>query len=280
MDMEEDVLYVSDLDGTLLNSREEISPYSLRIINGLIERGMKFTYATARSLSSASKVAKGLSLHIPVIIYNGAFIVEADTGKILYSTGFSEKEQQFAAGLLERLGLFPLVYTYRDDEEKVLWYSDHENEGIRNYLSARKGDKRMEPVWDGGSIYQGNMFYFTCIGEKEELQEAYERLKGDLRFRVTFQKELYRTEYWLEIMPAKASKAVAINELKKIWKCNKVISFGDAVNDIPMFQISDQAYAVENAVEELKKYATDVILSNEQDGVANWLKHQFKNDKN
>ena len=132
----------------------------------------------------------------------------------------------------------------------------------------------MEPVKDGESIYQGDMFYFTCIGEKEELQEAYEQMKADPRFRVTFQKELYRPEYWLEIMPAKASKAVAINELKKIWKCNKIISFGDAVNDIPMFQISDQAYAVENAVDELKEYATDVILSNDQDGVAKWLQHR------
>ncbi|MBD5547240.1 MAG: HAD family hydrolase [Lachnospiraceae bacterium] len=268
------MLYVSDLDGTLLNSREQISPYSLQIINGLIENGMKFTYATARSLSSASKVAKGLSVHIPVIIYNGAFIVEADTGKILYSTGFSKEEQQFAANLLKASGLFPLVYTYRDNQEKVLWYPSHENDGIRNYLSARKGDKRMESVKDEDSIYQGDMFYFTCIGEKEELQATYEQMKEDPRFRVTFQKELYRSEYWLEIMPARASKAVAINELKKIWKCSKIISFGDAVNDIPMFQISDQAYAVENAVDELKKYATDVILSNEQDGVAKWLQQR------
>ena len=66
--MRQETLYVSDLDGTLLNSRDEISPHSLWIINGLIEKGMKFTYATARSLSSASKVTRGLSLHIPVII--------------------------------------------------------------------------------------------------------------------------------------------------------------------------------------------------------------------
>lgn len=272
--MEKDVLYVSDLDGTLLNSREEISAYSLQIINGLIEKGMKFTYATARSLSSASKVTRGLTVHIPVIIYNGAFIVEADTGKILYSTGFLKEEQQSAAELLEEEGLFPLVYTYRDGQEKVLWDSAHENEGVRNYLAARKGDKRMEAVKAGESLYQGDMFYFTCIDEKARLQGAYERIKDDVRFRVTFQKELYRPEYWLEIMPAKASKAVAINELKKIWNCSRIVSFGDAVNDIPMFRISDQAYAVENAVDELKKYATGVILSNEQDGVAKWLLHR------
>lgn len=272
-----DTLYVSDLDGTLLNTHAKISRYSLNILNDLIEKGMKFTYATARSLSSASKVTEGLTLHIPVIIYNGVFIVEADTGKVLYATGFSDQEQQDIIKLLGEEQLFPLVYTYRDDQEKVLWYPSHENEGIRRYLSNRKEDKRMEPVKDEDSIYQGDMFYYTCIGEREKLEGAYQKLKKDARFRVTLQQELYRPEYWLEIMPAKASKANAIIELKKIWDCKRIVSFGDAVNDIPMFQISDRAYAVENAVEELKKYASGVIPSNEQDGVAVYLQREMRN---
>ena len=49
-------LYVTDLDGTLLNKQERIYPEGIRIINHLIEQGMAFTYATARSLSSASIV--------------------------------------------------------------------------------------------------------------------------------------------------------------------------------------------------------------------------------
>ncbi len=273
--MRQETLYVSDLDGTLLNSRDEISPRSLRIINGLIEKGMKFTYATGRSLSSASKVTRGLSLHIPVIIYNGAFIREADTEKTLYSVRFSEEEQKYIENFLEGAGLFPLVYTYREGEEKVLWYPSHENEGIRRYLSCRKGDKRMEPVENGGSVYQGNMFYFTCIGEKEELLKAYNCLRADGRFRITLQQELYRPEYWLEIMPAKASKAEAIRELKKLWRCERIVSFGDSMNDIPMFSVSDEAYAVENAVEELKKHASGTIPSNDDDGVAEFLQKRF-----
>ena len=269
--MEKSTLYVSDLDGTLLNSHDEISGYSLRIINDLIDKGMKFTYATARSLVSASKVTKGLSLHIPVIVYNGTFIMEVDTGKILYTTGFSVDERSYIKEILMENNIFPLVYTFLRREEKVLWYQSYENEGIRRYLSMRKGDKRMEPTSDGGDIYQGDIFYYTCIGEKEELEPIYQLLKNDERFRCTLQQELYRTEYWLEIMPRKASKANAIEELKKIWKCDKIISFGDAINDIPMFQISDEAYAVENAVDELKEYATDVILSNDENGVADWL---------
>ena len=85
------------------------------------------------------------------------------------------------------------------------------------------------------------------------------------------QQELYRPEYFLEIMPKKASKAEAIKRLKEIWRCDRVVSFGDAVNDIPMFEISDECYAVANAVPELKAYATGEIASNDEDGVAKWL---------
>ncbi len=65
-------LYVTDLDGTLLNRQDRISEHSVRIIKDLVEAGMLFTYATARSLSSASVVAAGLPASIPVIVYNGA----------------------------------------------------------------------------------------------------------------------------------------------------------------------------------------------------------------
>ena len=61
-------------------------------------------------------------------------------------------------------------------------------------------------------------------------------------------------------------------KLKELWDCDRIISFGDAVNDIPMFQISDECYAVENAVEELKQLATGIIGGNDADGVAEWLK--------
>ena len=76
-------------------------------------------------------------------------------------------------------------------------------------------------------------------------------------------------------MPARASKANAIRKLKEMWNCTRVVSFGDAVNDLPMFEISDECYAVSNAVEELKAAATGMIESNEEDGVARWLLRRF-----
>lgn len=271
-------LHVTDLDGTLLNSNSSISEYSKNIINGLVEKGMLFTYATARSLTSASVVAKGLSTEIPIIAYNGAFIVEPSNGKILSSNFITEEQKEFLKETFQKHNVSPLVYAYVDGVEKVTWRTAMENEGIQYYLDVRKGDKRFNPLTEKEAdwLYLGDSFYYTCIGEKEELLPVYEALKDNEAFNVLFHQEIYRPEYWCEILPKKATKANAIAELKKLWSCDRVVSFGDAVNDIPMFEISDECYAVENAVEELKKIATGIIGSNEEDGVAKWLMENWQ----
>ena len=269
-------LYVSDLDGTLLTSDVKISENSLNIINTLIDGGMFFTYATARSISSASIVAKGLSAKHPIIAYNGAFIIEPDTRRILAKEDFSRAQTEVVKDILCQNHISPLVYSFVEGKERVSWIPDKENDGKTHYIASRKGDKRLRPITTEDELYKGDVFYFTCIGEKEELEPIYMALKDNENYTCTFQPEIYREEYWLEIMPRKATKANAILKLKDLLGCESIVSFGDAINDIPMFQISDECYAVENAVEELKQMATAVIKSNNQDGVANWLKDNVK----
>ena len=55
----------------------------------------------------------------------------------------------------------------------------------------------------------------------------------------------------------------------------RLVVFGDGLNDIPMFRMADEAYAVSNALDELKQFATDVIGSNEENAVAEFLKRQM-----
>lgn len=271
----EKILYVTDLDGTLLNRNDRINPASIKIINDLTEKGMLLTYATARSLVSARVVTEGLSAKIPVIAYNGAFIFQPDTGEILSQEKFTPEEMSEVKAVLDNFHISPLIYAFIDGVERVSWLTGKENDGMKRYLGRREGDRRLNPVTGDDKLYQGDMFYFTCIGEREELQPVYDYFSQNDKYRCTLQQELYRPEYWCEIMPALASKAYAIKKLKKMWGCDKVISFGDAVNDIPMFEISDEAYAVENAVEELKAVADGIIESNENDGVAKWLKEHI-----
>lgn len=94
------------------------------------------------------------------------------------------------------------------------------------------------------------------------------------KYHCIFQKDIYSGEQWLEIVPKSVSKANAILQLKEYLGIDYIIAFGDGKNDIDMFEIADEAYAVENAVEELKAIATGVIGSNDSDGVAKWLEER------
>ena len=69
------ILYVSDLDGTLLRSDEKTSAFTNDTINELTQKGLHFSYATARSYHTARKATAGLNAQIPLIVYNGAMLL-------------------------------------------------------------------------------------------------------------------------------------------------------------------------------------------------------------
>lgn len=279
------ILYITDLDGTLLHHDERISAWSCDTLNHLIEKGMLFSYATARSIFSASVVTRGLNLHLPVIINNGSFIMEPDSRRRIVINQFSNTEAQDIYAVLCRHQIAPLVYAIIDDHEKFSYYEESINPALAEFVAGRKHDGRDHPLHcqskkcgqnancipntNSVPILQGDVFYFTCIGEEAKLRAAYQELKET--YNCIFQFDIYSHEPWLEIMPHAASKAHAVQQLKELYNCDTVVVFGDAANDIPMFQAADESYAMANAIDSLKATATAVIDSNENDGVAKWL---------
>ena len=229
-------LYVSDLDGTLLRKNETLSTYTIKTINTLTASGMLFSYATARSLNTAKKVTEGLNTHFPLIIYNGAFVKDNITEEILIANYFEEDVYEVLKDLFAH-EIYPIIYSYQNNIEKFSYIPEKATSGMQAFLNSRRGDKRTNIVTAESELMDGNLFYIT----------------------------------WLEIMPQKASKAQAALQLKQKLECDRLVVFGDGKNDIDMFEIADEAYAVENAVSELKVVATGIIESNENDGVAKYL---------
>jgi Cof subfamily protein (haloacid dehalogenase superfamily) len=267
-------LYVSDLDGTLLRHDETLSRYTVETINALIERGMIFSYATARSLITASKVTAGLSTKIPVIIYNGSFIKESGTGKSLLSNAFSKAQSDEILNYLLQREIFPIVYAMIDGVEKFSYCADRESRGTKIFNDTRRGDVRDNPIPFPADLYRGEIFHVTCIDEEEILRPIYEHFKDT--YQCIFHRDIYSGEQWLEIQPSGATKAKAICALAKLLSCDRIVCFGDGKNDISMFEIADECYAVDNADSTLKAIATAIIGSNEQDGVARWLVENFR----
>ena len=266
-------LYLSDLDGTLLNSEQKTSDFTNRTINELIMSGISFSYATARSWNTARKVTDGIVAGLPAIIYNGAFVIDTQTNARLISNYFGEEIHSVIDSLIEH-DIYPTVYSVRNDEEKFSFIREQATDGMKDFIHSRKGDKRTNPVDHVQQLHKGDIFYLTCIDDEKKLRPFYEKYKD--KYHCVFQRDIYSDEQWLEIMPFKASKSSAAVQLKEYLGCDKLIVFGDALNDKDLFECADECYAVANASDELKKIATDVIESNDNDGVAKWLLSRCK----
>ena len=265
-------LYVSDLDGTLLTKDERISAYSLNKLNTLTERGMLFTFASARSASSAHRAVQGLNLRVPAILYNGGLIYDFNTREVFYSALFTDEEKRYLLHVLSRFGITPFAYgALEEGRERVTWHEGDESSGMRRYISRRVGDDRFHAVATREELLSGYVFYFKCIGPREQLERAWNDLKLDDRFICIFHQETYASDFWMEISPRRASKANAVRFLKERLGCERVVCFGDTSNDSDMFDVCDEKYAVMNADLWLKEKATGVVGYCEEDGVAKWL---------
>ncbi len=277
-DRAEKTLYVSDLDGTLLRSDQRTSDYTNRVVNALVSQGMYFSYATARSYSTAHKVTAGMTAAFPLIVYNGAFVRDNASDSLLLKNFFAPDA---GAALVRDLldgGIAPIVYAFIDGREKFSYNDGAINAATRDFVNSRKGDDRDRPVTRDEDLLAGELFYVTCIGEPEKLRPFFDAYRD--RFHCVYQRDIYSGEQWLELMPKAASKSSAIRQLKALLGCERLVVFGDGANDIDMFQIADEAYAVANAVPELKAVATGTIGSNDEDGVANWLAQNVGGGKN
>lgn len=263
------VLYLSDLDGTLLQPDQHTSAFTNDTINALVRQGMLFSYATARSWHTAKLAAAGIDAQIPLIVYNGAFIIDNKTQELLLTNFFSKEDAERILQDLLAAGVSPIVYCFEEQRERFMYRPDKVNEPTMDFLRTRMGDFRDTPVASDTELMRGETFYFTSIDEPERLAPLYERYRDV--FHCVFHRDIYSGAQWLEIMPKTASKAHAARQLAKLLGCGRIVAFGDAENDIPLFEAADECYAVANAADVLKERATGVIGSNAEDGVARWL---------
>ena len=269
--MEGKTLYVSDLDGTLMHKDLKISDFSVKTINALVGKGVAFTYATARSISSAGTITKDLKLNLPVITRNGAVLADNNTGKIIEKALFTEKEVEMLKDMLPELPKTGFVSCYFGDDMKKVFAGSLHTAELQGYLDYYKDDPSVVTVSALSEMFMGNPGYVTIIGNKVETEPLYLRTREYNGWECLFQKDVYRDEYWLEIAPRNSTKAKSILKLKEEYGFDKLVVFGDSANDITMFKIADEAYAVSNAVDELKALATGIIGSNEEDAVAVYL---------
>lgn len=265
-------LYVSDLDGTLLQRTQRTSEFTNRTINELVARGMMFSYATARGYGTAKSTTHGLSAKIPLIVYNGAFIMDNVSGERIYANYFGGEVDDVILDLI-RGGVYPIVYSILGGHERFSYVEKKCSAAALSFVSTRDDDRKT-PLDSECGLFSGERYYITCIDDEQKLRPFHEKYKD--AFHCVYDKDIYSGNQWLEIMPKDSCKSRAAAKLKELLGCDKLVVFGDGLNDADLFDIADECYAVANAAPQLKEKATAVIGSNDSDGVAHWLTENYK----
>lgn len=272
-------IYISDLDGTLLNSRRQVSKRSETLLNKLIdEKEIHFSVATARTPATVEHLLSKVHMKQPIVVMNGVALYD------LQKHEYSQVEyisSEISKQIIEKLGKWieqGFIYTIYNHRLTV-HYNQLEEKGRRNFYEERKNLEHKK-FTNKPLVHHDRIIYFVFIDSKENIQAIYDLLVDIEGIGAVMYRDIYSKEsYLLEVYSIKATKANGIKKLRKLGSFTKVIGFGDQLNDMTMFQEADEAYAVGNAVKELKKIATAVIGTNDEDSVAQYI-NKYVNHEN
>ena len=145
-------LYATDLDGTLLRPDKSISDETAEILNGLVSDGVLFTYATARSFSSASPLLTKLHLNCPAVTFNGVFVIDPRDGRHIVENVFTPVSCKIAIDYFNKIDLAPLVYSYIDGRERVSY--------LESRLEDKAGRQTSAPGENQGGAFPGHSVLF------------------------------------------------------------------------------------------------------------------------
>ena len=266
-------LYVSDLDGTLLNDAGKLSPRTVDMLNSFMDSGTLFSYCTARGLSTAGKITGKLRLNAPVSLMNGVFIYDPLTKEFAVKNFFGEQRSALIERAVTENGETPMIFSMTDGRERMSFIQDAEN--LKAFLARRKGDSRRRPLCGYEGMFDGEMFYAAFINPKNKpaLDKVFTPENG---FLTAYYTDTYPPhDRWYEVFSAEAGKANSVLRLKELTGADEVVVFGDNANDIPMFEAADRCYAVGNAIPELKERADGVIGTNERWGVPEFMQTEI-----
>lgn len=274
-------LYVSDLDGTLLDSNAVLSEKTAEILNNLIDNGMNFTFATARSAASALEIMAGLKLEMPCILMNGVSIYDTKKDTYIKNEYIQFEDAVLVADAFESHNLYPFMYKIEEDVLFAL-YTQFSNDTMEEYYRIRhdKYKKPFDRCDDFREHAKTGVVYFTLCDSFEKLLPVKEEIEKISDVKFEFYKDVYHKEYWfLEIFSRNASKYNAVKFLREYGGFDHVTAFGDNLNDIPLFEASDRKIAVQNAKDELKNLADCIIGDNNSDAVALWLNKTYNSER-
>lgn len=270
-------LYVSDLDGTLLQTDGHLSDFGRSTLNDLTARGVPFTVASGRSFSSIRRALGSCRLKLPLISSDGALISTFDSPAPLHLFAMEPSVLDDLIADLQGRGHSPLLDVWDGAENTLV------SEGPRNPIEAwfhdNKADEefyrfRHEPALRRPSGAQ--TISLTLLDRPEwlePLREDIDEIYGDW----------FKTDYlvlrsvddgaalWIQSRDARKENALEVLGDMLGYQGPNVVVFGDELNDLGMFGREWHAVAVGNARDELKDRAREVIGHHGDDAVLKYI---------
>lgn len=257
-----------DMDGTLLNSKKEITEKNKQYLRKAQEAGVKVVISTGRLFTSADYYADLVGIKAPIISANGAFIREKDENKVIYKSLLGKDNCEIILKVLKKYDLIPNFHT----SNAIL--TEGSNPHIQMYLKTNKdhpADKRIEiqTVIDWSQVFESyKEELLKCIAidmDYEKVAKAKEELSAVEQLEV-----VSSSSNNFEVMCSGVSKGRGVEILAAYYniKREEIICIGDNENDASMIAYAGLGVAMGNADEEIKIMAQYVTASNDEDGVA------------
>lgn len=276
----ERTLFVTDLDGTLFDGESRVSPSSAAMINSAVEDGARFTVATARTPGTLKSLLADLDLRLPLIVMTGAAIWDYASDRYLDVRYHREEDVRRLLDIYRAHGLSTFIYTMREGMIHI-YHQGELNDAERKFIDDRRDNRYKVVHIDQEGISElpdrlDNVVILFAIQPLEKARAAYEEISRVGKINSVCYPDMFDARYaYIEAFPEDATKAKAIRRLAAMTGMERLVVFGDNVNDIPMVAIADEGIAVGNAVEELKRIADKTIGRNTEDAVAREIASRF-----
>ena len=261
-------MVVTDLDGTLLNNKKQVSEANAKAIQNLKDQNITFVMATGRSDVMTRAYTKQLKNIDIVIGCDGAVIRNIRTGEILYENHLRSETCHTTFEICKKYGL--QYYVFAKDE---LVSDDPQNE---RFLIHQKFNQTVEEdeeipmqIVDDLNEYVENFDpnKFLISAPADYLKTQFEDFRlpfGDMLTICT------SAPFYIEVVDNGIDKGSALRDLSEQMHVSKdeIIAFGDEMNDLTMLQFAGCGVAMGNAVKPIRLIADKITASNDDDGIA------------
>ena len=257
-------LLVIDVDGTLLNDQKQITPHTKSALLKAQQMGVHVVLASGRPTGGILPLAQELELNNYggyVISYNGAQIIEMQTGNLLFEKRINPELIPYLDKKAKKNGF--TIFTYL---ENSLITDCADDPYVQQEANLNNMNIRQVTNFPNAIDFKPCKCMLASDNEAELVG-----LENHWKKKLAGVADVFRSEdYFLEVVPPTIDKGNTLALLMEMLKLTReeVIAIGDGIADVPMLQLAGLGIAMGNARDSVKVCAEATTLSNEQDCVA------------